>query len=118
VSPRLDAPIVDLDPFDATRGAGRDPVSTVDVEGGADLVTLILNFPPRRPRDGFRVEVLDEGGRLRFEGKAPPGGERASVNLTLSREVAPDGLYRVRVRDGDREIAEYRVRLRYSGEPR
>ncbi len=118
VSPRLDAPIVDLDPLDATRGAGREPVAAVDVVGGADLVTLILNFPPRRPRDGFRVEVLDEGGGLRFEGKAPLGGERASVNLTLSRGVAPDGLYRIRIRDGDREIAEYRVRLRYSGEPR
>jgi hypothetical protein len=118
VSPRLDVPIVDLDPFDATRGGGRDPVSTIDVEGGADLVTLILNFPPRRPRDGFRVEVLDDGGRLRFEGKAPRGGERASVNLTLSRAAAPDGLYRIRLRDGEGEIAEYRVRLRYSREPR
>jgi hypothetical protein len=118
LSPRLDAPIVDLDPFDATRGAGRDPVSTVDVSGGADLVTLILNFPPRRPRDGFHVEVLDEGGGLRFEGKALAKGERASVNLTLSREVAPEGLYRIRVTEGDRAIADYRVRLRYSAEPR
>jgi hypothetical protein len=117
-SPRVDAPIVDLDPFDATRGAGREIVATVDVVGGADLVTLILNFPPRRLRDGFRVEVLDEGGGLRFEGKTSRGGERASVNLTLPRAVTPDGLYRIRLRDGDREIAEYRVRLRYSGEPR
>ena len=118
LSPRLDAPIVDLDPFDATRGAGRDPVSTVEVSGGADLVTLILNFPPRRPRDGFRVEVLDEGEGLRFEGKGLAEGERASVNLTLSRAVAPEGLYRIRLTDGDRAIAEYRVRLRYSGERR
>jgi hypothetical protein len=118
LSPRLDAPIVDLDPLDATRGAGRDPVSTVAVSGGGDLVTLILNFPPRRPRDGFRVEVLDEGGGLRFEGKALAVGERASLNLTLSRAVAPEGLYRIRLTDGDRGIAEYRVRLRYSGERR
>jgi hypothetical protein len=118
LAPRLDAPIVDLDPFDATRGAARDSVSTVEVGGGADLVTLILNFPPRRSRDGFRVEVLDEGGGLRFEGMALPGEERASVNLTLSRAVAPDGLYRIRLRDGDSRIAEYRVLLRYAGEPR
>ena len=118
LSLRLDAPIVDLDPFRATRGSADESVVAVDVEGGVDLATLILNFPPRRPREGFRVEVFDEAGELRFEGVAPRRGESASVNLTLSRASAPDGVYRIRVSDGTDEIAEYRVRLRYSGEAR
>jgi hypothetical protein len=115
---RLDAPIVDLDPLDATRSGGRDPVTTVDIEGGADLATLILNFPPKRPAESFRVEVFDEAGELRFEGTAPRRREVASVNLTLSRAVAPGGVYRILLSDGDGEIAEYRVRLRYAGETR
>jgi hypothetical protein len=121
LSIHLDAPIVDLDPFDATRGGGRDPVTTVDIGEGVKLATLILNFPPRRPGEGFRVEIFDEAGELRFEGVASPRRPRregASVNVTLSRAAAPGGVYRIRLSDGDSEIAEYRVRLRYAGEPR
>ncbi|MGH9324680.1 MAG: hypothetical protein ACRD21_01355 [Vicinamibacteria bacterium] len=115
-SPRLDAPIVDLDPFAATRGGRAGAVPTVEVSEGADLVTLILNFPPKRPEEGFRVAVFDEGGELRFQGRTSRGRERASLNLTLPRAAAPGGLYRIRLSAGDEVIAEYRVRLRYAGE--
>jgi hypothetical protein len=64
------------------------------------------------------VELFDEAGALRFEGLAPRQQEAASVNLTLSRAVAPSGVYRIRVSERDEEIAEYRVRLRYMSEER
>ncbi len=118
VSARLDVPIMDLDPFHATRSVARDPVAVVDIGEGVDLVTLILNFPPRRPSEGFRIEVFDEAGALRFQGMASSRREGASVNLTLSQAAAPGGLYRIRLSDGGEEIAEYRVRLRYTGEPK
>jgi hypothetical protein len=118
VSARLGAPIVDLDPYPATRGGAGASPATVNIGEGADLVTLILNFPPRRTREGLQVEIFDEAGELRFEGLAPPQQEAASVNLTLSRAAAPDGIYRIRVSDAGEEIAVYRVRLDYIAEER
>jgi hypothetical protein len=118
VAARLGAPIVDLDPYQATRGGGSGVSAPVDIAAGADLVTLILNFPQRRTREGFRVELFDEAGELRFEGLAPRQQEAASVNLTLSRAAVPSGEYRIRVSDGGEEIAEYRVNLRYATEER
>jgi hypothetical protein len=113
--PQLGIPIVDLDPQGSTRGTGQR-VTTVEAPEGAQFVTLILNFPPIPPQSHVLVEVFDEGGTKLSETGSSPPSETASLNLTLARQRFSGGTYVIRVSrvaDTRREVASYRVSIRY-----
>lgn len=97
-APRLNVPVVDLDPGTA-RGSGAEAAQTVAVPPGAGLVTLILN-PSERPAPGsYGLEILAADGRRVWSGAGLQPTPWDNFSLAVPRALLPDGRYRFRLTD-------------------
>ena len=113
VSPQLDVPIIDLDPSDATRGDPKQSATRIEIPRTANLITLILNFS-HREHSRYAVEVFDHLGKRVWRGEQSKKAETRSVNVTLSRDFVPAGLYEIKLYglNGTTElIAAYAVQI-------
>ena len=113
VSPQLDVPIIDLDPSEATRGDPKKSPARIEIPRTANLITLILNFS-HREHSRYAVEVFDHLGKRVWRGEQSKKAETRSVNVTLSRDFVPAGLFEIKLYglDGTTElIAAYAVQI-------
>jgi hypothetical protein len=97
-APRVNVPVVDLDPGTA-RGSGSEAAQTVAVPPGTNLVTLILN-PAERPAPGsYGLEILAADGRRVWSGAGLQPTPWDNFSLAVPRGLLPDGRYRFRLTD-------------------
>ena len=111
--PRLDAPIVDLDPSDGTRGNRGEAGAGVVIRSDAHLITLILNFSNKQ-HSRYAVELFNSAGKRVWRGEQAHKGETRSVNITLSRNFVQPGVYVIKLYglDGTEElIGDYAVKI-------
>jgi hypothetical protein len=115
--PQLDAPIVDLDPSDQTRGNTTGDADRIEAPPTANLITLILNITGQPSHSAYAVEILDTNGKQVWRGQRARKGLDHSVNLTLARRAIPAGRYLIKLyglRDGKQEpVADYPVLIAY-----
>jgi hypothetical protein len=111
--PRLDTPIIDLDPSEGTRGTPGETQTGTVIPGNADLVTLILNFSNKQ-HSRYAIELYDSQGKRVWRGEQAQKRGNRSVNLTLPRHFVPAGLYVIKLYglDGTQElIGDYAVKI-------
>ena len=111
--PRLDAPIIDLDPSEGTRGTPGEAQTGTVIPANAELVTLILNFNNKQ-HSRYAIELYDSLGKRVWRGEQAQKGDTRSVNLTLSRHFVPAGLYVIKLYglDGKEElIGDYAMKI-------
>jgi len=114
--PQLNAPIIDLDPGDSTRGVSAESSRTVSIPAGATMFTLILNIKNRASFPDYSLSILDSAGAPIWSG---PGLERSRLDtftVTVPCSLLPGGEYQLKlfgVRGKRTELLEdYRVRIR------
>jgi hypothetical protein len=111
--PQLDAPIVDLDPSDQTRGNMTGAAARIEAPPTANIITLILNGAGRPSHSAYAVEILDANGKQVWRGQRARNGPDHAVNLTIARRTIPAGRYLIKLyglRDGKQEpVADYPV---------
>jgi hypothetical protein len=115
--PQLDAPIVDLDPSDKTRGNTASDAARIEAPPTANIITLILNVSGQQPHSTYAVEILDSNGKQVWRGQRLRKGPDYSVNLTIARRMIPAGRYLIKLyglRDGKQAlVADYPVLINY-----
>jgi hypothetical protein len=115
--PQLDAPIVDLDPSDQTRGNTTVGPARIEAPPTANIITLILNITGQPSHSTYAVEILDSKGKQVWRGIRARKEPDNTVNLTLARRMIPSGRYLIKLyglRDGKQEqVAEYPVLIVY-----
>jgi hypothetical protein len=115
--PQLDAPIVDLDPSDQTRGNTTGDAARIEAPPTANIITLILNAASQPAHSTYAVEILDSNGKQVWRGQRARKGPDHAVNLTLARRMIPAGRYLIKLyglRDGKQEpVADYPVLIVY-----
>src|SRR5262245_51409164 len=115
--PQLDAPIVDLDPSDQTRGNMPGDAARIEAPPTANIITLILNGAGRPSHSAYAVEILDSNGKQVWRGQRARSGPDHAVNLTIARRTIPAGRYLIKLyglRDGKQEpVAHYPVLIVY-----
>jgi hypothetical protein len=115
--PQLDAPIVDLDPSDQTRGNTTGDTARIEAPPTANIITLILNFTGQPSHSVYAVEILDSNGKQVWRGQRALNGPDHAVNLTIARRMIPAGRYLIKLyglRDGKQEsVADYPVLILY-----
>jgi hypothetical protein len=115
--PQLDAPIVDLDPSDQTRGNTTGDTARIEAPPTANIITLILNLTGQPSHSVYAVEILDSNGKQVWRGQRALKGPDHAVNLTIARRMIPAGRYLIKLyglRDGKQEpVADYPVLILY-----
>ena len=115
--PQLDAPIVDLDPSDQTRGNTKGDAARIEAPPTANIITLILNTSSQPSHSAYSVEILDSNGKQVWRGQRARSGPDHAVNLTLARRMIPAGRYLIKLyglRDGKQQlVAEYHALIVY-----
>jgi hypothetical protein len=115
--PQLDAPIVDLDPSNSTRGNATGDAERIEAPPTANFFTLILNIADRPIASTYAVEILDSNGKQVWRGQRLRMERDHSVNLTLARRMFPAGRYLIKLyglRSGKQEpVADYPVQISY-----
>src|SRR5499426_2435473 len=114
--PQLDAPIVDLDPSDQTRG-NTTGAARIEAPPTANIITLILNITGQPSHAAYAVEIHDSNGKQVWRGQRARNGPDHAVNLTIARRTIPAGRYLIKLyglRDGKQEpVADYPVLIVY-----
>ncbi|HKC84421.1 MAG TPA: hypothetical protein VKG02_00525 [Blastocatellia bacterium] len=115
--PQLDAPIIDLDPSDQSRGNTAGEAARIEAPPTANIITLILNISSQPSHSAYAVEILDSTGKQVWRGQRARNGLDHAVNLTISRRMIPAGRYLIKLyglRDGKQEpVADYPVLIAY-----
>jgi len=115
--PQLDAPIVDLDPSDQTRGNMTGDAARIEAPPTANIITLILNITGQPSHSAYAVEILDSTGKQVWRGQRARNGPDHAVNLTIARRMIPVGRYLIKLyglRDRKQEpVADYQVLIVY-----
>jgi len=115
--PQLDAPIVDLDPADQTRGNKTIDAARIEAPPTAYIITLILNGAGQPSHSAYAVEILDSTGKQIWRGQRARNGPDHAVNLTIARRMIPAGRYLIKLyglRNGKQEpVADYPVLIVY-----
>jgi hypothetical protein len=115
--PQLDAPIIDLDPSDQTRGNMTGAAARIEAPPTANIITLILNITGQPSHSAYAVEIHDSNGKQVWRGQRARNGPDHAVNLTIARRTIPAGRYLIklyRLRDGKQEpVADYPVLIVY-----
>lgn len=116
--PQVNAPVVDLLPASPLRGdpAGR---AVVELAPASRFFALILSPKGSPDHGGYRVEILDAGGRVVWSEDGLEKNPHGSFTLILSRDFLGPGEHRLRLyglEDGTgprtaRLIEEFRVRI-------
>ncbi len=111
--PEINTPVEDLR-APVARGGTPEPV-TVTLEPGMRLFTLVLVPASRQDYPDYEVTLLRAGGSEVWSGRGFRKNRFGSFSLTLSRDLAGAGEYRVRLSglEGDRRISlgEYNLRI-------
>lgn len=112
--PQVNAPVVDLLPASPLRG---DPEARAVVELAPESRFFALILSPKGSPDhaGYRVEILDAGGRVVWSGEGLEKNPHGSFTLILSRRLLRSGDYRLRLYGLEggtaRLLEEFRVRI-------
>jgi hypothetical protein len=115
--PQIDAPIVDLESSDPTRGTAPVEASKIEPPPTANFFTLILNLTGQQPHSTYAVEIFDSNGKQVWRGQRLRKGPEYKVFLTLSRRMFPAGRYLIKLYgliDGKQEpVADYHALISY-----
>lgn len=115
-SPQLNVPITDLEPRDSNRAGGGE-VTTIEVEPGTNLFTLILHVAGEPSHASFALEVMDGRGQRIWRVQGLRKSEPNTFTAALPRRLLPAGQYQLKLyglRAGRSElVAEYKMRINY-----
>jgi hypothetical protein len=115
VTPRLDAPVFDLEPQYAGVVRGSSDPQIVTMASGAPIVTFVLSLPPLASRSTLEIEVADASGQIRWMGRAERDQDAVTLTLALPTIAYPAGSYVIRLFDVTRRrtaLAVYPVVIR------
>lgn len=112
--PQVNAPVVDLFPASPLRGEEGES-AVVELDPASRLYTLILSPKGSPDYPGYRLEVLDSGGRTVWSADGLEKDRHGSFTLILARSFLDPGEYRFRLYGLAGEAAtlveELRVRI-------
>lgn len=115
--PRINIPIVDLNPGDSTRGNSPGSLTTVDLPAGVNFFTLILNIAIQQDYPDYELNVVDSNGKLVWRRGGLQKNEWNNFTVGFSRRLIPAGKYRMKIyglRNSRRELLEdYAVSVKY-----
>jgi hypothetical protein len=113
--PELNVPIIDLDPRDSARGSSGAGGKDIRLPKSAASLLLILNITGERTYREYAIEIRDQAGSVRFEGKGLKRSSENTFTLTVPRSMLPPGRYRIVLYglDGGQKalVQDYVVRL-------
>lgn len=112
--PQVNAPVVDLFPASPLRGEEGE-AAVVELAPDSRFFTLILSPKGSPDHPGYRLEVLDSGGRAVWRADGLEKDRHGSFTLILARSFLDPGEYRFRLYGLAGETAvlveELRVRI-------
>ncbi|HEX5718776.1 MAG TPA: zf-HC2 domain-containing protein [Thermoanaerobaculia bacterium] len=112
--PQVNAPVVDLFPASELRG-GEGEAAVVELAPASRFFTLILSPKGSSDYAGYRLEILDSGGRAVWSAEGLEKDRHGSFTLILARSFLAPGDYRLRLYglegDAGTLIEELRVRI-------
>lgn len=112
--PQVNAPVVDLFPASPLRGEEGEG-AVVELAPASRFYTLILSPKGSPDYPGYRLEVLDSGGRAVWSADGLEKDRHGSFTLILARSFLDPGEYRFRLYglagDTAKLIEELRVRI-------
>jgi hypothetical protein len=112
--PQVNAPVVDLFPASQLRG-GEGEVAVVELAPASRFFTLILSPKGSSDYAGYRLEILDSGGRAVWSAEGLEKDRHGSFTLILARSFLEPGDYRLRLYglggDTGKLIEELRMRI-------
>lgn len=114
--PQLNAPVVDLFSASPLRG-GEGEAAVVELAPASRFFTLILSPKGSPDHAGYRLEILDSGGKTVWSADGLKKDRHGSFTLILARGFLDPGEYRLRLYglggSGDRGklIEELRMRI-------
>jgi hypothetical protein len=112
--PQINAPVVDLLPASALRG-GPERRAVVELAPASRFFALILSPKGSPDFAGYRVEILDAGGRAVWSEGGLEKNIHGSFTLILARRFLPPGEYRLRLYGleggAGKLIEEFQVRI-------
>jgi hypothetical protein len=116
-APQLGVAIAELEPQFGGDLRGATEPQTVTIAENSPSVTLILNFAPLASRSTLEVEVVDQGGRVRWTGRTQRETAASTLTLTLPSVDYPSGDYLIRLFDvtaARTALAAYPVIIRHA----
>lgn len=113
--PELNVPIIDLDPRDGARGSTGQSGKDIRLPKGAASLLLILNITGERSFRDYSLDIKDQVGVLRFEGKGLRRSAENTFTVSVPRTMLPPGQFRIALYglDGGRRdlIQDYLIRV-------
>jgi hypothetical protein len=111
--PQLNAPVVDLFPASPLRGEEGEG-AVVELAPASRFFTLILSPKGSPDYPGYRLEILDSGGRAVWSADGLEKDRHGSFTLILARGFLDPGEYRLRLYGlgGDTAILIEELRMR------
>ena len=101
------APVIRLAIEEITLDSQARGTNTVITARPDEAVPLAVVLHDRDPHQDYTLEIRDAAGRVRDSLKVPAGESNLPVRLVVGAGRLSSGDYKLVIRGGDREIAEY-----------
>lgn len=115
--PELNVHIVDLVPRDSDRGKGASEQQRIQIPRTSNLVTMILNVTGQQSFADYKIEIINQQGKLIYQGHGLKRNAENNFTVALPSRALPAGQYQFKLSGIDKGqptlIQDYAVQLSY-----
>ncbi|HYE75218.1 MAG TPA: hypothetical protein VEF04_17885 [Blastocatellia bacterium] len=115
--PEFNVHIVDLVPRDSDRGKGASEQQRIQIPRTSNVVTMILNVTGQPNFADYKLEVLNQQGKVVYQGRGLKKSPENTFTIALLSRSLPAGQYQFKLyglSQGEQTLAQdYAVQIRY-----